>query len=158
HLLLQQGANLNVRRSDGASMLHLAVWDGHNEIIELLLDHGMDINVTNENGDTALHRAASCGRHIETMRLLIQRGANLQATNKEGDTALWEAIYSNHDNIVTLLRLAGVHPTFKEAIALGDVRAGKQWIADGADINTPFWGYTTPLVLACECGHAAFVE
>ncbi|HLK59930.1 MAG TPA: ankyrin repeat domain-containing protein, partial [Chthonomonadaceae bacterium] len=166
-LLLQWGANTFARRFDGHTLLHLATSHGHNGMMELLLDHGMDVNITNDDGDTALHIAAEYGQK-EVVHLLLQRGANIQAMNHAGETALWEPIFRTHPilnrpdythlDVITLLRESGIRPTFREAIALGDVRVGLEWISGGADLNAPVWRDMTPLALACSHGQAAFAR
>jgi len=67
-----------------------AVYRGHKETIELLLDLGADVNGTNFEGDTAMFEAARSGRSDE-VRLLIDHGANVNAKDVNGATALGRA-------------------------------------------------------------------
>ena len=47
---------------DGASLLTVAVFLGHTEMVEMLLDIGADVNQRNRDQGTALHSAAFVGR------------------------------------------------------------------------------------------------
>jgi ankyrin repeat protein len=60
---------------DGCSLLHLATWYGHEDIVAKLISYGADVNALNDCNDTPLHLAASWGYQaiIET---LLRHGAN----------------------------------------------------------------------------------
>jgi ankyrin repeat protein len=67
----------------GDSLLSIACWHGHSEMVKMLIDDfNIDINYTNpSNLCTPLHRA--CARnHLELAMLLIKRGANMRARDK----------------------------------------------------------------------------
>jgi ankyrin repeat protein len=57
-LLLEYGAEVNVRPDDGMTALHEAVGLGHQAVVRLLLDNGGDVNIRDKLGRTALHVAA----------------------------------------------------------------------------------------------------
>ena len=46
--LLQNGMNVNCRHDFGWNALHVAVINGHRDIIKLLVDEGADVNVKDE--------------------------------------------------------------------------------------------------------------
>ena len=73
-LLLQAGADPNVRNHGGATALMWAVPDL--EVTRLLLDHGADANARSEDGRTPLLIAASWRNSSATLKLLLARGAN----------------------------------------------------------------------------------
>jgi len=56
-LLLNYGADPNIRDTSDRSPLHIASWFGFPEIVDLLLDHKADINAKDEWGATALDQA-----------------------------------------------------------------------------------------------------
>ena len=54
-LLIEEGANVNMRNKDGRTPLHKASIDGHLEIVKLLFKKGANIHIKDNNGNTALH-------------------------------------------------------------------------------------------------------
>lgn len=73
--------------SSGWEPLHLAVWGGHKEIIELLLDHGVPIDLLTSSRDSALHVAALRSDR-EMLQFLISKGLNPNQKNSFGYTPL----------------------------------------------------------------------
>ena len=67
--------------------LHMASFNGHCEVVQLLLNKGADPNKTNRYGSTPLHRASSSG-HKEVVLLLLEGGADRDVTNNFGSTPL----------------------------------------------------------------------
>ena len=55
--LLEASADIDVRASDGASALFLAVEYGHTEIVSLLMQAGADISVRGLEGETVADAA-----------------------------------------------------------------------------------------------------
>jgi len=80
-LLLEHGADPNVKNRDGKTPLHNAASEGHLEVVKLLLERGADPNVKDDDGNTPLHNAAWRG-HLEVVKLLLEHGAdpNVQET------------------------------------------------------------------------------
>ncbi|MCL2764345.1 MAG: ankyrin repeat domain-containing protein [Treponema sp.] len=91
--LVDNNANINVRDTQGSSLLHSAVrWNAINSSL-LLLSLGIDINVFSLNGNTPLHDAVILGMSdIES--LLISAGADLEVRNIDGNTPFMEAVRS----------------------------------------------------------------
>jgi ankyrin repeat protein len=67
-LLIENGANVNVRDMDGNTPLILS-YDRHTEIVRLLLERGADVNACNNEGKTALILACEKG-HDDTVYIL----------------------------------------------------------------------------------------
>lgn len=59
----------------GEPPLIAAAWNGHDDVIRLLLDHGAKIDRRDSSGNTALNAALLHG-HDSTAQLLLARGAN----------------------------------------------------------------------------------
>ena len=79
--LLDKGADSNSKRSDNAyTPLHSAVYEGNQEMIQLLLKNKADIDAKNLIGDTPLHMAVASGE-VTIVKLLLDAGANLNVTN-----------------------------------------------------------------------------
>ena len=87
-VLLELGADINVRDSQGNTPLHDAFLKKDNKykvIIELLIDKGADINAQNYEGNTPLH-SALVNYDYDTASLLINMGADINIPNKLGTT------------------------------------------------------------------------
>ena len=69
-LLLDRGANIEAKDTNGNTALRLAVVEGHKDIARLLLDRGADIEAKDVDSWTALDSAASCGQEA-IARLLL---------------------------------------------------------------------------------------
>jgi peptidoglycan/LPS O-acetylase OafA/YrhL len=70
---------------DGASLLTVAVFLGHTDMVEMLLDAGADVNQRNRDQGTALHSAAFVGRPEEAA-ILLRAGADADALDANGQT------------------------------------------------------------------------
>jgi uncharacterized protein len=60
-LLIQHGADLNVKQHGGWTPLHAAAMHGDETLVELFLKHGADRNLKSDDGQTAADLAASKG-------------------------------------------------------------------------------------------------
>ena len=101
-LLLEKGANINTKDSEGWTPLHHAARSGNEEIIKLLLERGANVNATNNNGTTALMSAAWRG-YVEIIKLLFANGADVSAKDNFGETALMAAATEGKTNAINLL-------------------------------------------------------
>ena len=66
-LLLDNGADINARSTNGSSVLMMAVYEGHENLVRQLLARGADNSVRNDRGDDALSWA------VKFKRLAIAR-------------------------------------------------------------------------------------
>ena len=90
---LDAGADVNVKGDREFRALHLAVKNGHTEVVKLLLDtEGIEVDAVNSVGVTALMLAAR--GNLELTRLLLQHNANINAKTENGNTARTYAIYA----------------------------------------------------------------
>ena len=63
--------------TSGASSLYVASFNGHVEVIKLLLSYGADINdKRSDNGISSLFVASENG-HVEVVKLLLSHGADV---------------------------------------------------------------------------------
>jgi hypothetical protein len=87
-LLIDKGADIEAKGSNGRTPLHYAAFNGHLEIARLLCDRGADIEACSYVGWRPLHFAARKG-HIYILKELIEvRNADINARYDDGRTAL----------------------------------------------------------------------
>jgi ankyrin repeat protein len=102
-LLLNRGADVNVRAVSGNTPLLIACIGGsQEEIIKMLLQHGADVLTKNRMDETPLMYAAVFG-DASTIRLLLSKGVAINAISKAGMTALSFAV--KHENAPAVLSL-----------------------------------------------------
>ena len=82
-LLLEKGANVNVRDFDGKSALHYAVVSDQKDAIKLLLERHADIDARDSAGHSALYYATK-NRLVDLRILLLQNGAKIQKSELPG--------------------------------------------------------------------------
>jgi len=85
-LLLDRGANVDVRAVEGTTPLMVAAQNGCTDAAAYLLQRGADPDARDNRGFTALHRAAEVGFE-EIVRLLLDHGADA-GVNAQGHTPL----------------------------------------------------------------------
>jgi uncharacterized protein len=100
-LLLDRGADLEVKEMYGRTALMWAAEYGRREVVTMLLDRGAATEAKSVNGHTALIIAAEGGER-EVVALLLDRGADASARSDEGKTAL---DYAKTKEIKDLLRV-----------------------------------------------------
>ncbi|KAL9266297.1 BRCA1-associated RING domain protein 1-like protein [Drosera capensis] len=86
-LLIERGADIEVKDEDGAIPLHDACAGGYYNIVELLLNNATSpdkkkrmLDTADYEGDTPLHHAAR-GDHDNVVRLLLDNGASPTTKN-----------------------------------------------------------------------------
>jgi ankyrin repeat protein len=107
-LLLESGADPNIRNDGGATALMWAV--GDLDKTRLLLDHGADANARSDDGRTPLLIAAGRFGSSAVVKLLLDHGANPSASSiglLGGMTPLAEAAYAGDEAIIRILKEGG---------------------------------------------------
>ena len=103
-ILLDHGANPEIRDFDGGTALSEAVESQDLPTIQLLLDYGADLKKRDAYGRTVLHSACYWIEDPALIRSLIAAHVDINATDNNGDTALQPAIDQNHiENVLCLL-------------------------------------------------------
>ena len=108
-LLLEHGANINVRNGQHQTPLHQAlvgIKDAYESdylyLIHLLLAHGADVDALDNDHSTPLHLASQNGS-IGAARRLLKHGANIHIQNNDGHTPSQVASANGHEVIARLL-------------------------------------------------------
>ena len=153
-------------KSGAEDSLHVAAWVGNIEAVKQHLIAGVNMNAKiklySHLGNTPLHNAAG-GGHKEVVELLIAGSADVNATDRDGETPLDTAIRRKHPEITDLLRKHG-GKTKKElnellsATGEGDIKAVKQHLAAGADVNAKDHRKRTPLLIAAFADRKEIAE
>ena len=105
-LLAEGDFDLEARRSQyGFTPLLVAAFEGHVEMVELLVEHGADIEAGDDWGDTPLNVSAWNGKH-DVVEKLIELGAILEVENSSGHTALNHAKNQGHEEVEKLIAAA----------------------------------------------------
>jgi hypothetical protein len=113
-LLLDVGAQANVRNQATATPLVAAALHGATECVEMLLARGgkaLELDAQTEDGYTALHYAASRAR-TDIIQTLVQAGADPTMRDRNGETPLDSA----HSVRRTLLEAAIAEPQRPRAL------------------------------------------
>ena len=129
-ILLELGADFNLKTPENHNALHLAVGYGHVEVAKLLLQNGAFVNCKDEKLRTPLHFAKTA----EITELLLQNGADFEAKNENKSTPLILAAVNGHLKVVEKL------------------------IQSGADINAENKSQDTALHFAADKGHFEIAE
>lgn len=104
--LIAEGADVNAKADNGATVLHNAALAGDLKVIEYLLDQEAEIDAANERGLTPLHNATLAG-HCVAAECLCNRGASVGAQTIDGYTALHLAVMRGDARLVELLTALG---------------------------------------------------
>lgn len=111
-VLLDAGADVELRDSDGATPLHLASQKGNLEIVRLLFAAGADKFARGVFGQSALHYAAQAGKE-EMVKFLLEQGIPLDIRDDYNQPAMIIAAWGQQPNVVKLLLEAGTDPDAK---------------------------------------------
>ncbi|MFQ6185255.1 ankyrin repeat domain-containing protein [Sinorhizobium meliloti] len=165
-ILLDYGADVEVRDNDGWSALTVAAYYGHDAVAQLLVEHGADIRADVASQWLALHLAANNG-HVAMARLLIDKGAEVDAREQAQWTALHLAANSGREAVARLLVDEGAEIDARQqaqwtplhlAASNGHEAVTRFLVGKGAEVNALQQEQWTPLHLAASNGHEAVVR
>ncbi|MHB1000839.1 MAG: ankyrin repeat domain-containing protein [Armatimonadota bacterium] len=132
-LLIENGADINVKGIDDETPLHMAARTNQNDAARLLIDNGADTNALDSKHQTPLLLVLS--NNNETLaEILIEKGADVKASDEDGKTALLLASGKGNPGIISLL------------------------ISKGGDINAKDNNGYTPLLVSIKNGNIDIVE
>jgi ankyrin repeat protein len=102
-MLLDRGADVNIQGGNFGNALQAAVsgriiQNGHERVIQILLDHGIDANArSGKNHGSALQEAAAYGNE-KIVQILLDHGADVT------DEALKKAADKGHEKVSQMLQ------------------------------------------------------
>ncbi|CAB3981509.1 histone-lysine N-methyltransferase EHMT2-like isoform X4, partial [Paramuricea clavata] len=107
--LISQDVNLNLKDSQGMTVLHVAAQKSNLEIINLLMDtRKMSVNEQDSGGWTALMWTAE-GKRTDVAKCLLKWGADVNILDSEQNTCLHWAALAGGTEIMDLLLESNVH-------------------------------------------------
>jgi ankyrin repeat protein len=140
----QQGRDVNVPGSDGATALHWVVRGDDLETADALLRAGARVSVKNALGITPLYIAAENG-NAPLLRRLLEAGADVATTDASGDTVLMAAVRAGNPDAVQVLLDRGAavnaadpqyqHTALMWAVRRDDAAIMKMLMTKGATIE-----------------------
>ena len=148
--------------------LHIAVIDGHSDIVKLLINHGAFVNTISDTA-TALNLAVSEGCGLEIVKILLQYGADPNISCK-GKTSIQEITFKkvfNLDILHELLKYGakinhldedGHSPLIDICGKSQNVDAIKLLIYYGADVNLKNQDGESPLHTAAYMTNVEVME
>ncbi|XP_069782802.1 ankyrin-2-like isoform X3 [Narcine bancroftii] len=160
--LLEIGANQSTATEDGFTPLAVALQQGHNQVVAILLENDTKGKVRLP----ALHIAARKD-DTKSAALLLQNDHNADVQSKSGFTPLHIAAHYGNVNVATLLlnRGAAVDFTARNGITplhvaskRGNTNMVKLLLDRGAQIDAKTRDGLTPLHCAARSGHDGAVE
>eukprot|EP00002_Diphylleia_rotans_P017200 TRINITY_DN3339_c0_g1_i1.p1 TRINITY_DN3339_c0_g1~~TRINITY_DN3339_c0_g1_i1.p1 ORF type:complete len:1242 (+),score=226.99 TRINITY_DN3339_c0_g1_i1:43-3768(+) len=129
---------VNAPNEKGANSLHIAVREGHEDVVQYLLNNSpIDINrPAGEyfSGNTPLHLAASNGSGSGLVEMLLSFGATLDITNDDMETPLVLSVDA------------------------GDVEIASILLKKGAAVTSCNKDGAIPIMIACRQGNIPLVE
>ncbi|KAI9674017.1 MAG: hypothetical protein M1829_003860 [Trizodia sp. TS-e1964] len=150
----------------GKTALIWAAWNGHEAVVQLLLEKGANVEAKDNDGWTALIRAAWEG-HEAVVQLLLEKGANAETKDNYERTALIYAAWNGHEAVVQLLLEKGANVEAKKndrrtalicAAARGHEAVVQLLLEKGANFEAKNYEGWTPLIWAAWGGHQAVVQ
>ncbi|KAJ7150077.1 ankyrin repeat-containing domain protein [Mycena crocata] len=160
-LLIEKGADVNLRAGDFGSALQVAAYWDHQDLAQLLLENGADVNARNSGPFGNALQAASYDGHEALVRLIMGIGADVNLEGGEFGSALYAAAVQGHEEIVRLLIEKGADVNAQGGdfgreygsvlqVSLYRTNIAKLLIQNGADVGSTQFG--SPLQAASAWG------
>ena len=111
-LLMQKGAEIDVKSTSGVTPLMCASFWGRCKVAKLLLETGANPNLQDLQGKSALMLASEKG-HCDVVTQLLAHSAQLDAQDNDGNFSLHISVLEEMDKITALLLSRGADPSLK---------------------------------------------
>lgn len=112
-VLLDHGADVNVKSRSGWGLLHQACDNGWEDFTQMLLDHAVVPFAADLRGITPLHVASEHGFEGIVAKLIATGIIEYDGADFEGETAVMKAARGNHLAVVKQLVAAGADLTLR---------------------------------------------
>ena len=149
--LLQNGADVNIKRQKGGSALQYAAGLRREIMVRELIAHGARVRAADDNGMRALHNGAN-GGSLEVVDALLRAGAGAEVRNSRSETPLLMAVKKNNLAVVKRLISHGVAINTRYPLGTTAWITAKNWgneeIADAleaAGATTSVMAYQPPI-------------
>ena len=167
-LLIDAGAEIDIKNSDGRFPVHLASLSGALDIVKMLVRVGAGVCVTDNEGATCLTLASFFG-HIDTVGYLVGLPeVDVNHRDSGNNTALHYSVEEKHTGVVQLLIAAGADIETKDSQGCSPLHSAcdsgaldivKMLVEAGAGVrDTTENGGGTCLTIAAVCGHTEIVR
>jgi ankyrin repeat protein len=163
-LVLEGGANVNVRNKLKSTLLHDTLRSGNHDAMRFLLSLGADVNALDHQGFTLLHEASRYQK-FDAVKLLVNEGADVNALDKSNSTPLHEASGSGNLDIARFLLIHGADVNALDHLggsplhkAIRYYDAVELLVSRGADVNVRDESGSTPLHEASGSGNLDVIE
>ena len=162
HLLIEHGADVTVRDSEGVAPLDQAVWNGSLDAVAILLAHGARLNEAEPaTGATPINEAAYRGQ-TAIVGYLLRFNPDLAAPDNRRHTPLENAIRFRHEDSAMLLLEAEAKERPAEffaaimdpAIKKDESAFVAKLLEHGVSVNETLASGSTPLETAALAGSA----
>jgi ankyrin repeat protein len=159
--LLERGADVSAKESDGNTPLHLASQAGHVEVAHMLIERGAYVSARDWDGNTPLHLALRRGQ-VEVAYMLIERGADVSAQDRGEATPLHLASQAGHVEVAHMLIERATYVSARDedgdtplhlSLQAGQVEVAHMLIECGADVSARNCDEVAPLHLALRRGY-----
>ena len=151
---------------DGTPLHYAVLFDLHDIIKFLVIEHSQDVNALGFDGSTPLHLASSEG-HGKVVRVLLENGADARAQDEDGLTTLHRASEGGHVEVVRILLEHSVDATVRDRHGSTPLHRASFWghmevvrvlLEHGADATALNMVGSTPIHQASKGGHAEIVQ
>ena len=141
-LLLQAGADPNVRGPQGVSELYEAAESGETNVVRYMLESGTDPSIKTQFLWTPMHWASYYG-HAECVKLLLDKGAERSPVSDQDATPLDLALRANQVPIVDILTRAGCLESrdvdaVEQTLQVQDDLAEQEWAVSDEKLSLAF--------------------
>lgn len=106
--LIEHGVNLDHQNDSGATAVNIATYNGHLELVKLLLENKADCMLAEKWGWQPIHRAAAMGR-LQIVKELLRAGADIEARSNSKQTPLLCAIQERQRDVASFLVAHGAN-------------------------------------------------
>ncbi|RAO66678.1 uncharacterized protein BHQ10_002690 [Talaromyces amestolkiae] len=147
-------------------LLQCAAAAGHDNLVEILVEHGADVNWTGSYYGTALQAASRFG-HAQIARVLLQSGSDPNLNGGRHGTALRAAVLARSLEIVTLLLQSGAYEydqgtdlaiALQHALHNKDTDIALTLVAAGANVVSEDQSAQPLFIQACSTGYLPLIE